>query len=51
MFHKLLAVLSFAGCIYCVMQLNTPHLAFMGCYLFCCWNAWCVLNEKPRGQR
>lgn len=47
--RKLLAILSFAGCVYCVTRVHVPHLAFLACYLFFCWNAWCVLNEKPRG--
>lgn len=51
--RKLLTLVSFAACIYLVAQWEVNHLAFMGCYLFFCWNAWAVLdgNEKPGRSR
>lgn len=51
--RKLLTLVSFAACVYLVAQWEVNHLAFMGCYLFLCWNAWYVLsgNEKPRHLR
>lgn len=43
--HKLLAGVSFAGCVYCVTLINVDHLAFIACFALFCWNMLPMLDK------
>lgn len=50
--HKVLAAISFIGCMYFGTQLYVNFPAFAACYALCMWQVWYVMmgNEKPRGN-
>ena len=50
MMHKLLAALSFAGCMYFGTQLYVNFPAFAACYALCMWQIWRVMTENEKSR-